>query len=59
MDKQDYLDKDLYEILNVEKTATQEEIKVSYRNLMRKYHPDINDTEESRKIFDCILDVVI
>jgi len=31
-----------YEILNLPKTATVEEIKKGYRNLARKYHPDLN-----------------
>lgn len=37
MDKKNY-----YEALNLDKTATPEEIKKSYRKLARKYHPDIN-----------------
>ncbi len=33
---------DLYAILEVERTCTQEELKVSYRRLARQYHPDAN-----------------
>lgn len=34
--------KDYYEILNVSKDASQDEIKSSYRKLAKKYHPDLN-----------------
>lgn len=34
--------KDLYEILEVDRNATADEIKQSYRRLAKKYHPDLN-----------------
>jgi molecular chaperone DnaJ len=42
---------DLYNILGVKKDATQEEIKKAYRNLSKKYHPDLNKEDGSEDKF--------
>lgn len=34
--------RDYYEVLGVQKTASDDEIKQSYRKLAKKYHPDLN-----------------
>lgn len=45
-------DRDYYDVLGVKKDASEEQIKKSYRQLARKYHPDVNpDDKEAEKRF--------
>ena len=55
--------KDYYEVLGVSKDASQDDIKKAYRNLAKKYHPDVstdpNATEKFAEIqvaYDCLSD---
>jgi molecular chaperone DnaJ len=53
---------DLYEVLGVAKTASQDEIKKAYRKLARRYHPDKNhgdkEAEERFKEIQAAYDVL-
>jgi DnaJ-class molecular chaperone len=43
--------KNYYKILDVDKKATQEEIKKAFRKKAFKYHPDVNNTKENENKF--------
>lgn len=44
--QREWLDKDYYKVLGVDKTASAKELSKSYRTLARKYHPDTNNGDE-------------
>lgn len=43
--------RDYYEILNIGRNANNEEIKNSFRNLARKYHPDVSKEPDAEEKF--------
>lgn len=45
----DLAKRDYYEVLGVDRNATEDEIKRAFRRLARKYHPDVNKDDPDRK----------
>ncbi|MFW9938246.1 MAG: DnaJ domain-containing protein [Candidatus Thorarchaeota archaeon] len=56
--------KDYYKILGIEKDASEAEIKLAYRRLAKKYHPDLNKNDprakdkfiELKEAYDTLID---
>ena len=44
--------KDYYSTLGVDKNASDDEIKSAYRQMAKKYHPDLNKTPEAAEKFN-------
>jgi len=49
--KREWLEKDYYKTLGVERTASQKDITKTYRKLARKYHPDTNPSPKAEDKF--------
>jgi DnaJ-class molecular chaperone len=58
--------KDYYDLLGINKDSSVEEIKIAYRKLAKKYHPDLNKTDphakekfiEIKEAYDTLIDPV-
>ncbi len=46
--------KDYYELLGVQKNASDEDIRKAYKKLARQYHPDLNPDASEEKVTFCL-----
>ena len=49
--QQNKMAKDYYKILGVDKNASTEEVRRAYKNLAKKYHPDLNKDHDATEKF--------
>lgn len=45
--------RDYYDVLGINKSASQDEIKKAYRKLAKMYHPDNKETGDAEKFKEC------
>ena len=50
---------DYYTVLGIKKSASTEEIKNAYRELAKKYHPDVNTTGEAYEVLQLLIHPLI
>ena len=43
--------RDYYEVLGVDKNASEKDIKMAFRRLAKKYHPDVNKEPDAAEKF--------
>ena len=43
--------RDYYEVLGIQRTASPDELKSAFRNLARQYHPDVNKAADAEERF--------
>lgn len=43
--------KDYYELLGLNKSSSEDEVKKAYKKLAKQYHPDVNKTPEAERMF--------
>ena len=51
---ENYLNAEWWKILGVSRNSSSTEIKTAYYNLAKKYHPDVNSTQEAREMMSII-----